>query len=168
MTQEQLFERVCADHLPLIRGIARAYERDDFLAEQLEQDILLAVWRALAKLQDPNTLRAYVARIAQNRAATHVCVAARQPKGSGDEALERLADEAPSALEQVDADQRRSLLQRCLARLAPTLQRVAVLALEGLGNTEIANALGERANTVTVKLRRSRLQLTRCVESTGK
>ena len=49
MGRDQTFEALLAEHGGMLRRIASAYEADRERRRELEQDILLAVWRALPK-----------------------------------------------------------------------------------------------------------------------
>ena len=64
----------------MIARIAASHEARPHLAEELVQDIWFAVWRALPAFRGDSSLRSFVARIAGNRAATHVAQAVRAPK----------------------------------------------------------------------------------------
>ena len=162
INNDELFQKVCEDHITLIWHISRSYERNNTLAEDLVQDILLAVWRSLPKLQDQAKLKPYIARIAQNRAITHVTRVTKMPTPSPIETV-NIADDAPTAVESIEKSEKDSLLRRCLEQLSPKLRRVAVLALDGFANKEIALSIGEKPNTIAVKLRRAKALLTLCV-----
>ncbi|HEX3457642.1 MAG TPA: sigma factor, partial [Candidatus Baltobacteraceae bacterium] len=56
----------------MIKRIALSYERQAHLVEELVQDVYLAIWRALPSFRGDSSLRTFVARIATNRAVTHV------------------------------------------------------------------------------------------------
>ena len=90
MGRDQTFEALLAEHGAMLRRIASAYEADRERRRELEQDILLAVWRALPKHRGEAPLRAFIARVAHNRAITHVTREAAEPR------RQQLDDEAPS------------------------------------------------------------------------
>jgi RNA polymerase sigma-70 factor (ECF subfamily) len=76
------FDRVVAEHLAMISRIAAAHESNLSAREDLVQDIFCAVWRALPKFRGEAGLRSFIARIATNRAVTHVQGALRLPDSS--------------------------------------------------------------------------------------
>ena len=60
-------------------ALAYALSGSRSAAEELVQDIWFAVWRALPSFRGDSSLKAFVARIATNRAASHVSRAVRLP-----------------------------------------------------------------------------------------
>jgi RNA polymerase sigma factor (sigma-70 family) len=149
------FEQLAATHITMIRRIAAAHEADAHLAEELVQEILLALWRALPSFRSEGSPRAFVARIATNLSVTHVRRAMRQ--GSvGAELSEDLRVEAAGPEHELMAlDQRVSLLDA--VRALPLAYRQAVmLTLEGLSGEEVANVLGISENAVGVRMWRAK------------
>src|SRR5262245_14232442 len=74
------FATIARQHGPLIGRIARSYEANAARAEDLVQDIYLSVWQALPRFRGDASLRTFVARIAHNRAISHVSREARGPR----------------------------------------------------------------------------------------
>jgi RNA polymerase sigma-70 factor (ECF subfamily) len=141
----------------MIRRIAASHEARPDLAEDLVQEILFAVWRALPAFRGESPLRGFVARIAGNRAASHVAKAVRAPRtgevsddivepGGGPEAAALAADRSARLIAAV--------------RGLPLLSRqIVTLTLEGFGPGEIAAALGISANAVSIRLTRAKEDL---------
>jgi hypothetical protein len=63
----------------MIRRIASSYEAAPQLVEDLVQDIYIAIWKSLPSFRGDASVRTFVARIATNRAITHVARARRLP-----------------------------------------------------------------------------------------
>lgn len=138
----------------MIRRIAASYERDKALAEELVQEIFFALWRALPGFRGDASMRTFVARIATNRAISHVARALKSPP-----ALE-LSDDIPS-LE--DDPEHRAISSMSQARLMMAVQRLPLsyrqsvtLVLEGLTPKEIAEYLGLTPNAVAIRLSRAK------------
>ena len=74
------FEDIAKLHAPLIRRIARSYESNTARADELVQDIHLALWQALPRFRGEASVRTFVARIAHNRAISHVAREAREQR----------------------------------------------------------------------------------------
>src|SRR5690349_24478363 len=74
------FEQIEREFGPMIRRLAVSYEADLALAEELVQDIWLAVWRALPSFRGDASLKTFVARIATYCAISHVRRSARLPR----------------------------------------------------------------------------------------
>ena len=82
------FELVVREHGPLIRRIARSYEANRALVEEVVQEIHVALWEALPRFRGDAELRTFVVKVAHNRAISHVAKEARRPRSVElDEAL---------------------------------------------------------------------------------
>jgi len=141
----------------MIARIAASHEARPHLAEELVQEIWFAVWRALPAFRGDSSLRTFVARIAANRAATHVAKAVRTPKSEdAHEALVAPGDDPEAAALARDRNARLLMALRGL----PLVSRQAVtLTLEGFGPSEIAASLGISANAVSIRLARAKEHL---------
>ncbi len=65
-------EEIVKVHAAMVRRIATVYERYPDRVDDLVQEVWIAVWQALPRLNDPATLKSYIARITQNICVTHV------------------------------------------------------------------------------------------------
>ncbi len=151
------FEEVISDHRAMIARIAAAHEADPASREDLVQDILCALWRALPGFRGECSLRAFVARVAANRAVTHVQRALRRPRPLEipDDLPAPGASPESSAIARDDADR----LIAAVRRLPLGLREAALLALEGLTHNEIAEALGVTPNAVAIRMSRAKTEL---------
>ena len=156
------FERIVAEHGPLISRIAMSYEADPTLREDLTQQIFLAVWQALPSYRADASLRTFIARIAQNRAISYVAKQVRQPPIA--EVPERLEADEPNPEESaIDASDRRALLEA--TRRLPLPQReVIILVLEGFSYAEIADMLSIAPNALALRLTRAKASLRKMLE----
>ena len=155
--RDRRFETLLAEHGPMLRRIAGSYEADPERRRELEQDILLAVWRALPRFRHEAPIRAFLARVAHNRAVTHVSREAAQPRRSPlDEAM---PSDAPTPHDQVEAEDLRARLAEAVRALPLSLRQPAVLTLEGFSPAEIGPMLGLNANAVSIRLTRARSAL---------
>ena len=153
------FDQVVRDHAGMIGRIAAAHEADAALREDLVQEILCALWRSLPGFRGEGSLKAFVARVAANRAVTHVRRALRRP---GEDALPETL-EAPGPGPETAAigrDQAHRMLA-AVRGLPLGLRETALLALEGLSHEEIASVLGVTANAVAIRMSRARTELKR-------
>lgn len=155
--RDQGFEALVAEHGPMLRRIAGSYEANPEVRRELEQDILLAVWRALPSWRGEAPIRAFLARVAHNRAVTHVSREAAAPRRSPLD--ETLPSDAPSPHDRVEADDLRERLADAVRALPLSLRQPASLTLEGFSPAEIAGMLGLNANTVSIRLTRARAEL---------
>ena len=155
--REGNFADVLREHGALIARIAASYEADRELARDLTQEILLAVWRALASFREESSQRTFVARIAHNRAISHVARAANLPD------MVQVSEELTSVFPipetvVLQQDQSRQLLA-AVQQLPLPYRQVATLVLEDFTPAEIAQILGLSVNAVAIRTSRARALL---------
>lgn len=150
-------EQVIADYGPALARIAGAYERDRGLRDDLVQEIVAAVWKALPSLSDADKLKPFVFRIAHNRAVSHVARQAARPRQS--ELDEDLRDGGPDPEARLMETERSARLVEAVRRLSLPYRQVITLLLEDLSYEEIAEALGLTATNVGVRINRAKAQL---------
>ena len=151
------FDRVIAEHGPALRRLAAAWERDAAAREDLLQEILLALWRALPRFRGESSEKTFVLRVAHNRAITHRF----KPRARAEplEAAAAVADGRPTPEADAAAAQRLERLRRALQSLPVPARQVLTLSLEGLSGAEIAAVLGITENNAGVRLSRARRAL---------
>jgi RNA polymerase sigma-70 factor (ECF subfamily) len=157
MTTKEVFEQVVRDHHGMIHRIATSYEAGVAAVEDLVQDIYIAVWQALPTFRGESSIRTFVARIATNRAITHVARATRRPISV------ELNEDMPAAGADPErhtiAEDRRARLAAAVRAMPLTYRQVAMLALEGLTVRETADVLGISPNAVAIRLSRAKDRL---------
>lgn len=156
-TKEEMFAEVTSTCTGLISRIAMSYEADPSLRHELVQDILLAIWVALASFRGDASLRTFVASIAQKRCITHVTRRAREPRQV------ELPEDLISATQLPDEVAISNDLKTKLAasiELLPIPQREAiVLCFEGFSYGEVGEVLGISANAAMLRCQRAKLSL---------
>lgn len=149
---------VIDSHGAALWRLAGSYEHDASRREDLYQDMLVAIWRALPRLDDARRLKAYVFRIARNRAVSHVARRARDPLG---DALPDNLDASRSCpYGETEQSERRARLQQAVRCLPLGQREVITLFLEGFTHGEIAEVLDISENNVAVRINRARVRLT--------
>jgi RNA polymerase sigma-70 factor (ECF subfamily) len=151
------FEDIARQHAPLIRRIARSYESNAARAEELVQEIHVALWQALPRFRGEASLRTFVARIAHNRAISHVAREAREPRSVALDETLHAADPTPE--QQVTRQDLKTKLEAAVQRLPVSLKVAATLALEGFTPEEVAEVLGIGVSAASVRLHRAKEQL---------
>ena len=164
MSPRTVFEQIAREHDAMIKRIAWSHEMAPQLAEELVQDIYLAIWKALPAFRSDASVRTFVARIATNRAITHVLRAMKLPPSS--ELSEDLPASGESPEAQLIAQDRKTHLLAAVRRLPLTYRETVMLALEGLAPGEIADVLGVSPNAVAIRLSRGRELLRGLLENT--
>lgn len=149
-------EQIIEAHAAMVRRIASAYERHPDRVDDLTQDVWIAVWQALPRLNDQAMLKSYIARITQNICVTHVrraLVRQTQPLTGTlpDRALP--IDEASAYVTQL------ARLIEAVRDLPDNLKAVATLYLEEMPIKDIALALGISESNASVRLYRAKSAL---------
>jgi RNA polymerase sigma factor (sigma-70 family) len=139
----------------MIRRIALSHESSPHLVEELVQDIYLAIWRALPSFRGAASLRTFVARIATNRAITHLGRRLKIPDPV--ELNEQIPAFGLSPESQAIANDRRAALISAVRSLPLPYRQTAMLTLEGMEPAEIAAVLGLTPNAVAIRMSRANI-----------
>lgn len=166
LTDHPIFEQVLADHGGMLWRATAIYEMDLHLRQDLYQEILLAVWRALPRLRDSTNLRTYLARIAHNRGVSHIERQVRLPEVSAMSADE-LGSPHPGPEGQMEMADRRARLLAAVQRLPVSWQQVVTLTLEDFAPREVADVLGLPVNVVSIRLTRAKAALRDLMKEDG-
>ncbi len=152
--QDDLFQKSLREFGPALARLASTYEREPARAEDLYQEICLALWKALPSWRQDSSLRTFVYRIAHNRGLTHGWREGKRNAEPLPEVLET-RDPTPNAEERVDHRQRLEHLQVAVRRLPLGLRQAVSLKLEGLSAVEIGEILDLSPGNVRVRLHRA-------------
>ncbi len=156
------FPRLYAEHGALLGRTVRSYARTIAEREDLDQEIALAIWRALPTFRGESSERTFVLRIAHNQAITFMDKRRRTPMAAASAVdTDELAHAAPDPEVIAGLSERMRALFEALHRLPFGQRQVLVLALEGLTHEEIGDVLGVTANNVAVRVNRARNELRR-------
>jgi len=134
--------------------MAGSYVRDSDEREDLFQEIVIAIWRALPRFRGECSERTFLFRIAHNRCLTHV--ARRRPAAPFVEHDSDAQDPQPTVEAQLAEEQQRERLSSAVRALPLGYRQVVTLMLEGLSYREIAQVLGISESNVGVRLNRAR------------
>lgn len=168
----RLYERTSAQLFAVVLRI----QRDRALAEDLLQEIYVAVWKNAAGFDAARSQPlTWLTSIARHRAIDSLRRGAAQPRlesttrDDGDDdrpdAVERAADEGPGPLGLLERASDARDLGRCMDRLsAAQRQSVALAFFDGLSHAEVAERLREPLGTVKSWVRRALMSLKSCLE----
>jgi RNA polymerase sigma-70 factor (ECF subfamily) len=137
-------------------------------AEDVSQEIFVAVHRALAAFRGDSRLSTWIFRVAKNHLLNRLEYLRRRGGGRTDELEEGLEVEGDPAAAAPDRDlerrEQQELVQRALAELDEAQRMIVVLRdIEGLGYDEIVVVLDEPLGTVKSRLHRARAALAKAV-----
>lgn len=151
------FDIIARDHGAMIARIARSYESNAARAEELVQEIFLAVWQALPSFRGEAKMRSFIARIAHNRAISHVDREVRAPRVVPLE--DTMPSPAPTPEDAATSANARAKLEAAVRQLPLNQKLVVTLALEGFAPEEVADVLGITASAASVRLHRAKAML---------
>jgi RNA polymerase sigma factor (sigma-70 family) len=157
MSRDDAFAALLRDHGVMLARIASSYEADPAKRQELQQDILAAVWRALPGFRGDASIRTFLARIAHNRAISHVARAAAEPRMA--ELDEEMPCHQPSPFDEIERSDQQRRLMNAVRALPLSARDPVVLTLEGFTPREIAAMLDLTPNSVSIRLTRAKEML---------
>jgi RNA polymerase sigma factor (sigma-70 family) len=155
--REEAIGPLYARYAPIVFGMA-AHAVDRATAEEIVQDVFLAVWRNASSF-DParGPLRPWLLQIAHYRIANELRRRSRRPRRQAD--LEttnvvELPDPSPGQADESWKKHRREILKRALDELpAPQRQALGLAFFEELSHGQIAAVLGVPLGTAKSRIR---------------
>jgi RNA polymerase sigma factor (sigma-70 family) len=134
---------------------------DHVLAEEVLQDVMLAVWRSAANFRGESKVTTWLIAIARRRA-----ISARQQRPVVDTRLgDHIAAREPSPLETLERQCERATLQAALRDLpADQRETLELVFYHGLSGPEAAEVLGVAPGTVKSRLHRAKTTLRRILQ----
>ncbi len=159
-TQEQRFADWLRDHAAIVHHVVHAFAVGDD-RNDLRQEILLSLWRAVPAFRESSAPSTFIYRVAHNAALLwlrgerkyqrHVAAAPEIGWMSEPDTARRRSD-TPARLEQLYA---------ALQELPPVDRSLLLLSLDGLSYRDIAAVHGLSESNVGARLTRARQRLSR-------
>ena len=154
--QEELFAGIHRDHGGLIARITQAFASDQADRDDLSQEILISVWRAIPQFGGGAKLSTYVYRVALSCALNW-----RRSRRRYSQKLEHYGHALPvltTAATPRDQERLRWLYAR-IHELTPVDRSLVLLSLDRLSYGEIAEITGLSESNIGVRLHRIKQQL---------
>ncbi len=149
------FERVFRSYFAPLCVVVNGYVRAPDVAEELVQDLLLALWNQCATIELRDSLRVYLFRAARNRALNSVRHTKREIAWARNAAAapDQPASSAPSAHEVMQSRELAVAISVAIAEL-PERRRLAFQLTQqaGLSHAEAAAVMGIATKTVAIHL----------------
>jgi RNA polymerase sigma-70 factor (ECF subfamily) len=159
---ESAFAAIVREHEAMVFGVAYHFLQSRAQAEELAQDVFLALYQNLRSVESARHLVFWLRRVTSNRCIDSVRSAQRRREHPIDELHE------PSVTPRFDDPLLGELLRTLVAELAPDARIVVTLRFqEDLDMVEIAAITDMPVNTVKSHLRRSMGALRRKLEDKG-
>jgi len=149
-------------HLDALFHVARYLTGDDASAEDLVQETYARALGAEATFARGTNLRAWLMRILRN---AFVDQTRRDKHAARSELDDDIADDKA---EPIRTDLAAADIERALLELAPDARAVILLDLEGLSETELADAMECAPGTIKSRLSRARAALRKRLASYGR
>jgi RNA polymerase sigma-70 factor, ECF subfamily len=148
---EGAFDAVFRAHYPSLVGMAEGMLRSRAVAEEIVQDVMLALWRRRDSLPVEESLKAYLFRATRNRALNHLRHARVERQGEPYAAGPTMkAPTAPSLLVEEEID---LAVRQAIGELPERCREVFELSrVHGLRYAEIASTLGISVKTVEAQM----------------
>ena len=154
------FLRLIEENQGKILKICRVYAWNPSDRDDLFQEILFQIWRALPGLKENVYARTWLYRVALNTSISFIRKHAGRNSRATSCGPDDLTRHIESAQEPEESDDGRlARLYEAIALLNETEKALVVLFLEDLSYEEIAEALGLSANHVGVVLHRAKKKL---------
>jgi len=151
------YERIFAAYGAALVRLTACYESRPEAREDLLQEILVALWKALPTFRGDCSEKTFALRVAHNRCLTHVWRRGKSRESEG--TLPEIPDPRRSPEALAIENRRREVLLAAIRALPVNYRQVITLALEDLAPAEIAAVLGVTENNVAVRLNRARKTL---------
>jgi len=154
--QEELFAEVYRDYFGLIAKTTYAFAADQSDRDDLFQDILISLWRALPQFNTEAKLSTYVYRVAQSCALNW-----KRSRRRYQQKLENYIQLRPDPTVSGSSDEQERLnwLYARIRELPPVDRTLILLSLDRLGYDEIAEITGLSEANVGVRLHRIKQHL---------
>ena len=156
---ERWFDTLLSAHGPALGRLAASYTRGAAEREDLLQEIVFAIWRALPRFRGECSERTFLFRIAHNRAISYLG-RRRILAADADEELE-VRSEAPDPERALSIEQEGQRLLEAIRQLPLPYRQVVTLTLEDMAYAEIGDVLGISESNVGARLTRAREMLRR-------
>ena len=154
--QDKNFSELIKKYEKALWRVAATYEARPAIRDELFQEILFELWKALKSFKGNSSYKTYIYRVAHNVAFKHV---SRQVKGKSAASFSAEFKKEVSAEKIHIAKQNADGLSSAI-RLLPLKQReVLSLFLEGLTYQEISEIIGVSHSNTGVILNRAKNQL---------
>lgn len=155
--ERDVFAGWMADHRGIIVKIVRSFTTDPTDAEDLTQEITLALWRSMSSFEGRSKPSTWIWRIALNRAISWQRATAH-PHIDLDEVAE------PSSSDRADDGVLVDRIYDAIRTLNPIDRALIMLSLEGHRYSEIADITGLTETNVGARLSRARTRLSEHLE----
>ncbi len=152
---DQLFLEVYREHAGLVIKTAHAFTTNAADRDDLYQEILLSVWKALPQFKGQAKLSTYVYRVAHSCALNW-----KRSRQRYQSKVDRFALEIPDLTSSPEERERVAWLYARIQQLPPVDRTLILLYLDKINYADIAEISGLSETNIGVRLHRIKQQLT--------
>ena len=163
------FNRLVLLHQDAVYGFSMSLTRQPAIADDVTQETFISAFRNISKMRGDN-VRAWLLRIARNKAYDHFRRQNRRRETSVDEETEvfreRLVSDNPSPADVAMNTELREALEHCVGALNPEHREVVVLIdVQGASYEDASAVCSVNVGTVKSRLNRARRRVRDCLQS---
>jgi RNA polymerase sigma-70 factor (ECF subfamily) len=160
-SEQSRYEDLLQRYLPSLRRLAWSYAPHHTEADDLLQEIALALWTALPRFRGESSERTWLYRIAHNTSLSYLTSSnRRRSRESGKPSTTEPASERLSPEAEAIGRQKQRQLWSAIRELSVSDRQVIVLYLEGMSAAEIESVTGFSSGSIATRLTRIRQRLT--------
>jgi RNA polymerase sigma-70 factor (ECF subfamily) len=157
------FLRLYVEHEPSLRGFVRSLVPTLEDANDVMQEVAMALWKRFGALDAPENFRRWAFGVARLEALEFLRKKSRDRHVFGEALLAQLADDAEEMADQFVEE--RKALDVCLQKLPSEQRRLVEAAYApGVRMDELASRIGRTAMAVYKSLHRIRMMLAECAK----
>lgn len=157
--RERLFVTMIREYEARLRRICRTYAADEDGRNDLYQDILVQLWRALPSYAGDASAGTWLYRVALNTALDAVRRRTVRRQAEPREVAALTGDDVPSPDEHIERDEGIERLYAAIDRLDEIDRALILLHLDERSYREIGEILGMSESNVGVRLHRAKKKL---------
>lgn len=159
--KEEQFREIVSEHQDRVWNICRHYARTPEDVGDLQQEVLVNVWRSMESFRGESKLSTWIYRIAVNTCLSYILKENRRSAFnlSLDEANVSSLMMEEGMHEKMEAERKLSLLHDAINRLTVIDKLLISLAIEKVSSKEMAEIIGITEPNVRTKLHRIREEL---------
>lgn len=162
---EQTFLTALEQHQQKLLRICSIYAEDEDDRKDLFQEALINIWESIPSFQDRSALSTWMFRVTLN-----VCMRLQERKVRRRDSFRRLhlikIEPVHEQQPNPEESERLKKLRNCLRKLNDADKAISSLYLEEMSYLEISAITGLTENNVAVKMKRIKIKLLKCINST--
>jgi RNA polymerase sigma-70 factor (ECF subfamily) len=155
--------RLLMQHRTALYGYIFACVRNHADAEDILQNVSVAVMESIDQLRDESGFLPWSREIARRRILAHKRLAQRE-RALDPELVRTLAEAADRVETREPASEQRTALMTCLEKLPPVSRTLIAQRYNGVDATRLAHQFGRSVQAIYAQIKRIKLALRSCVE----